>query len=232
MDTDRLEQQRKTDGRRDFFDRLLNGVSASRHMLGRFKVLPILLTVVGLGAASIGNALTQDTSTLSTAASFGALGGWTVRDTSDTTVNAGSVNAGSVNAGSVNAGSGFAPGLAATGFPPGVVVPAGEIRVANAVAQQAQSDLTVADNGLAGQACDINLTGSDLGGLVLTSGVYCLDTSAQLTGELTLDLEGDPEAVFVFLMGSTLTTAPDASVVFVNGAPGCDRALAGRQCDP
>jgi len=62
-------------------------------------------------------------------------------------------------------------------------------------------------NSLAGQPCDVNLSGQDLGGLTLTSGVYCFDSSAQLTGTLTLDAQGDPNAVFIFQIGSTLTTA-------------------------
>ena len=85
--------------------------------------------------------------------------------------------------------------------------------------QQAQSDVTTAYNALAGQACDVNLTGQDLGGLTLTPGVYCFDTSAQLTGELTLNVQGDPNAVFIFQIGSTLTTASGSSVVFSQWRP-------------
>ena len=96
------------------------------------------------------------------------------------------------------------------------------IHTGDAVAAQAQSDVTIAYDALAGQACDFNLTGQDLGGLTLTPGVYCFDTSAQLTGQLTLDVQGDPNAVFVFQMGSTLTTASSSSVVFSNGGPSCD----------
>jgi hypothetical protein len=43
-----------------------------------------------------------------------------------------------------------------------------------------------------------------------------------LTGELTLDAEGNNEAVFIFQIGSTLTTAPGSSVLFVNGGPSCN----------
>jgi hypothetical protein len=66
------------------------------------------------------------------------------------------------------------------------------------------------------------LTGVDLGGLTLTPNVYCFDSSAQLTGQLTLDVQGDPNAVFIFKMGSTLTTASGSSVVFSNGGPSCN----------
>ena len=75
---------------------------------------------------------------------------------------------------------------------------------------------------LANTACNADLTGQDLGGMTLTPGVYCFSTSAQLTGTLTLDAQGNPDAVFLFQIGSTLTTASDASVVLINGASSCN----------
>ena len=60
------------------------------------------------------------------------------------------------------------------------------------------------------------MTGQDLGGLTLTPGVYCFSSSAQLTGTLTLDAQGNPNAVFIFKIGSTLTTASNSSVVVIN----------------
>jgi hypothetical protein len=98
----------------------------------------------------------------------------------------------------------------------------GTIAAANAAALQAQSDATVAYNALAGQACNTDLTGQDLGGKTLTAGTYCLSSSAQLTGTLTLNAEGDPAAVFVFQIGSTLTTASNANVVMINGGNSCN----------
>ena len=62
--------------------------------------------------------------------------------------------------------------------------------------------------------------GKTLGGLTLTSGVYCFSSSAQLTGTLTLDAQGDANASFIFQIGSTLTTASSSSVVFSNGGQG------------
>ena len=52
-------------------------------------------------------------------------------------------------------------------------------------------------------------------------GVYCFSSEAQLTGKLVLDAQGDPSAVFVFQVGSTLTTGSNASVVFINGGQDC-----------
>jgi type VI secretion system secreted protein VgrG len=88
--------------------------------------------------------------------------------------------------------------------------------VADAAAQQAQDDLTAAYNAAAGLAPTAILTGQDLGGMTLTPGVYTFASSAQLTGTLTLNDLGNPDAVFVFQIGSTLTTALDSSVVSIN----------------
>jgi type VI secretion system secreted protein VgrG len=144
---------------------------------------------------------------LGTATSFAVLAASTV-------TNAGAV--GTIVTGDL----GVSPGSAVTGFPPGVVV--GTIHAADAVAAQAQADALVAYNNLAGQACDTNLTSQDLGGLTLTPGVYCFASSAQLSGILTLDGQGDPNAVFVFQIGSTLTTASASSVLLTNGASACN----------
>ena len=84
----------------------------------------------------------------------------------------------------------------------------------------AQGDLTTAYNAAAGQACGTTLTGIDLGGLTLTPGVYCFASSAQLTGTLTLNTLGDPNALFVFQIGSTLTTASGSAVQFTGPGTG------------
>ena len=90
------------------------------------------------------------------------------------------------------------------------------------MAGQAQSDNSTAYLNLAGQTCTDNLTGQDLGGLTLVPGVYCFNASAQLTGTLTLNGQGNPNAVWVFQIASTLTTASNASVVLINGAQNCN----------
>jgi hypothetical protein len=113
---------------------------------------------------------------------------------------------------------GVSPGTVVTGFPPGVVVPPGTIHAGDAVAAQAQSDLTTAYNLYIGIPCTVDLTGQDLGGLTLTPGVYCFSTSAQLTGNLTLNALGNPNALFIFKIGSTLTTASGSGVAFINSA--------------
>jgi autotransporter-associated beta strand protein len=110
-----------------------------------------------------------------------------------------------------------------TGFtfstPPGAGVITGSVHYNDALAAQAQSDALAAFNTLAGLTflSANNKTGLDLGGLTLTPGVYHFDTSVGLTGTLTLDTLGDPNAVFVFQIGTTLTTAAGSSVI-VTGA--------------
>lgn len=152
------------------------------------------------------SAAAQAAPTLGTANTFGVLAGSTVTNTGPTTIT-----------GDV----GVSPGTAITGFPPGVVV-SGATHSADATALQAQSDLTAAYIDLAGQTCNTDLTGQDLGGLTLTAGVYCFSSSAQLTGTLTLDAQGDPAAVFIFQVGSTLTTASNSKVAVINGGSNCD----------
>ncbi|WP_310424804.1 ice-binding family protein [Chamaesiphon sp. VAR_48_metabat_135_sub] len=113
---------------------------------------------------------------------------------------------------------GVSSGSAVTGFPPGIVTPPGTIHAADAVALQAQADNQAMYNYLAGLVLTQNLTGQNLGGQTLTPGVYFFSSSAQLTGTLTLNSLGDPNALFVFQIGSTLTTASNSSVVTNNGS--------------
>jgi hypothetical protein len=148
---------------------------------------------------------------LGTAQSFAVLAGVTVTNTGPTTVYG--------NLGIVRQ-IGGGDGLELTGFPPGLVA-GGSVYAGDAVALQAQSDITAAYNALAGEAPTMDLTGQDLGGMRLTTGVYQFSSSAQLTGALTLDAQGDPDAVFVFQIGSTLTTASNSSVLIVNGGQDC-----------
>ena len=81
---------------------------------------------------------------------------------------------------------------------------------------QAQNGLSAAYTQAAGLAPTGILTGTGLGNLTVTPGVYFFASSAQLTGQLTLNDEGNPDAVFVFQIGSTLTTASSSSVVTIN----------------
>lgn len=143
---------------------------------------------------------------LGQAGSFAVLGGSAVTNTGATLV-----------IGDV----GVSPGTAITGFPPGTITN-GILHSNDAIAQAAHSDLATAYNVLASEACNTNLTGTDLGGRTLPPAVYCFSSSAQLTGTLALDAQNNPNAVFVFQIGSTLTTASDARVVVINGGADCN----------
>ncbi|HEX3240472.1 MAG TPA: ice-binding family protein [Solirubrobacterales bacterium] len=92
------------------------------------------------------------------------------------------------------------------------------------VAQQAQLDLSTAYDVAAGEPSPPgkDMTGIDLGSKTLLAGVYHFSSSAQLTGQLTLDAQGDPNAEFIFQIGSTLTTASASSVILTNGASPCN----------
>jgi hypothetical protein len=121
----------------------------------------------------------------------------------------------------LNGDLGLSPGSALTGFGLPAVVN-GATHNTDAVAAQAQSDLTIAYNTAASQLSPVDLSGQDLGGLTLTPGTYAFSSSAQLTGAVTLDAAGDPNAQFVFQIGSTLTTASASSVVMINGGSPCN----------
>ncbi|WP_426245845.1 ice-binding family protein [Nocardioides sp. LHG3406-4] len=116
---------------------------------------------------------------------------------------------------------GVSPGTAVTGFPPGLVQ-AGTIHAADAVALQAKNDLTTAYNDAAGRNPVVDKTNDDLGGETLVAGVYRASTGMSLTGTVTLDAQGDPNAVFIFQAGSTLTTASSSRVALLNNANPCN----------
>lgn len=119
---------------------------------------------------------------------------------------------------SISGNLGVSPGTAITGFPPGSIT--GIFHTNDGVVLQAQNDLATAYNAAVAAACGTDLSGQNLGGLTLTPGVYCFTTASQLTGILTLNSLGDPNAVFIFKIGSTLTTSSASSVAFSNGGKG------------
>jgi hypothetical protein len=138
---------------------------------------------------------------LGTAANFRILAAETITNTGLTTI---------------DGNLGLTPGTSVTGSP--TVTGTSYIGPANAVAIQAQIDMINAYNTIAATPFTTDLTGQDLGTLLpLLAGVYHFDTSAQLTGNLVLDAGGNPNAVWMFQIGSTLTTANISTVTIING---------------
>ena len=122
-----------------------------------------------------------------------------------------------VAGGLISADISISPGIALTGFPPCIAT--GAKNLGGPVADKAQVDLTTAYNILKGRPCPpANALGpvADIGGTTKAAGVYCGSTSIAITGVLTLDGGGDPNATFVFQAGSTLVTA--GNIVLINGA--------------
>jgi hypothetical protein len=144
----------------------------------------------------------QTAISLGTAANFEVLAG------------SGVTNTGKTN---VTGNLGVSPGTAVTGFGPGTV--SGTISTGvTSTAGTAQNDLTTAYNNAQGLTlCPITVSG-DLGGLTLAPGLYKSTSSLAITGTLTLDAQGDANAVFIFQIASTLTTASGANIVLANGA--------------
>jgi hypothetical protein len=144
---------------------------------------------------------------LGTACGFGILGATPVVSSTGPTV---------VSGGDV----GIFPAASITGFPPGTLT--GTKHLGDAVAQQAQSDLTVAYNNAAGAAGGAALT-ADIGGQTLPHGVYKATTGLGITGDLTLT--GGPNDVWIFQVWTALTTAagttggvPNSRVILTGGA--------------
>jgi hypothetical protein len=147
--------------------------------------------------------------------------------TSQDSIDLGSANAFAILAGStvsntgptiVTGDLGVSPGTAVVGFPPGTLNGAMFSGVASA-AGQAKLDLTAAFNEAAGRSVGpVSLPGN-LSGLTLYPGLYTNSTSVMLSvGNVTLDAQGDSNAVFLFQMGSTLTTGSSTQVVLSGGA--------------
>jgi hypothetical protein len=113
----------------------------------------------------------------------------------------------------VNGDVDVSPGTAITGFPPGTI--SGSFNAGNPTAATAQAFAHSYYTSAIGLPCGTVLTGQDLGGMTLAPGVYCFGATAQLTGALVL--AGAPNGAYVFQVGTSLTTASNASVILTGG---------------
>jgi Ice-binding-like len=142
---------------------------------------------------------------LGTAGGFAVLAATTITNTGPTTIT-----------GNV----GLHPGSAITGF--GSVTLHGAKHVADGVALKAKNDLVTAYNDAAGRT-PVTTVATELGGKSLKAGVYNSTAGTfGVTGTLTLDAQGNSQAVFIFQTASTLITAPGSSVALINGASACN----------
>lgn len=119
----------------------------------------------------------------------------------------------------LSADVGVSPGSAVTGFPPGIIL--GTTQVANGVAGTAKADALIAFNDADGRVLPAAVP-NDLVGLTLLAGLHASPGPMSLSGEVTLDGGGDPDAVFIFQSPSTLITGSDALVTLTNGAQACN----------
>lgn len=138
---------------------------------------------------------------LGTAANYAVLGGSTVTNTGDTIV---------------NGNIGLSPGNSLVGFPPGLY--SGVVNLADIPAALAQVALTAAYTDAAERTGAV-IIGTELGGTTLVPGVYATDSGTlEITGTLTLNAQGNANAIFIFQAAATLVTASSSSVVLINGA--------------
>ncbi len=141
---------------------------------------------------------------LGVAASFGVLAGTTVTNApGPQTI--------------INGDLGVYPGTAITGFPPGIVT--GNTYAGGPVAANAQAALAVAYDDASGRSTAPVTVAGNLGGQTLPPGLYKSTSSlAVSSGDLTLDGQGDPNAVFIFQIASTFTMTSGRKVILVRGA--------------
>jgi hypothetical protein len=171
--------------------------------------LPLAVTIAGTatvlvcsaGPAMAAAAAAPAPVPLGTAATFAVLAASTVTNTGPTVL---------------KGDLGLSPGTAITGFPPGHVN--GTVHAADTFALQAQNDLNTAYNNAAGRPATATIP-TELGGTTVTPGVYNSAAGTfGITGTLTLNAQGNPNAVFIFQAASTLITASASNVKLANGA--------------
>lgn len=172
----------------------------THYKIGFASTMVALLMMAAMAAPAIVLAMAPPVN-LGTASGYAVLAGSTITNTGPSTIT-----------GDV----GLFPGTAFTGQ--SSVALAGTVHLADAAANAAKNDLVSAYDAAAGRL-PVTRIPTELGGTTLKPGVYdSADGTFQITGTLTLDAQGDPNAVFIFKAASTLITASGSNVALVNGA--------------
>ena len=172
------------------------------------RVRTSLLAATSFAALTVAMAGCAGASELSTLLdSFAVLAGSTITNTGPTTI---------------DGNIGLSPGTSIVDSAQITLIPPSTIHQTDSVAAEAQVDLGNAFTTLMNLPSGHDLTGQGLGGMVLTAGVYSFGTIADLTGTLTLNAEGNPNAVFIIQVGSALNIAGSSHVVLENGAQGAN----------
>jgi Ice-binding-like/Bacterial Ig-like domain len=176
-------------------------VTAGATDMGEVPVAPIQQTFTTGPCQGAG---TQPIALCPNIGDFSVLAGSTVTNTGSTVVS-----------GDV----GLSPGTSVTGFPPGTAN--GTIHIADGAAALAQAALVAGYVDAAARTGGTPVAG-DLVGRTLTTGIYTSTSSLANSGDLTLDAQGNPNAVFIFQIASTLTTGSGSHIVLANGAKACN----------
>ncbi|MBK5211198.1 MAG: DUF3494 domain-containing protein [Coriobacteriia bacterium] len=176
--------------------------------IGNSVVVSALLLVF-MGIQPLPSFAAQPTVELGTASTFAVLAGQTITNTGPTTIR-----------GNAGGDAGVFSGSAFTGQAQ-VTQINGAVHLADTLAGEAQDALTAAYLDAAGRT-PFTTIGSELGGKTLKPGVYRSTSGAfQITGTLTLDAQGDPNAVFIFQTATTLITGSGSNVSRIDSALPC-----------
>ncbi len=163
-------------------------------------LLGLLLPTLYFTSSALGATATVG---LGRAESFSVLAGSTVTNVPPTTM---------------SGDLGLSPGSSVTGAP----VVLGQEYVADPVAVEAKNALTTAYTDAKGRPSS-GSAGTELSGQEFSPGVYTASSSLLLSsGSVTLNAEGNPAAVFIFQIGSTLETLSGTTVALVGGAQACN----------
>ncbi|MDP3837153.1 MAG: ice-binding family protein [bacterium] len=172
---------------------------------GFLQITPIVFLLLAIGFFGLMRANAATKVSLGTADNFAVLAGSAITNTGSSVI---------------NGDLGITPGTSITGFPEGVIN--GLTQVANPAAVQAQVDLTTAYLNLSGQT-PVSTIPTELGGTTQMPGIYdSADGTFAITGALTLDGQGDPDAVFIFKTATTLITDGASTISLINGVQACN----------